>query len=379
MRKAFKILLPFILAGCTQTVFIRNLPQENGGHLYFGKEGGRNLFVPVSITDSLKLKWETATYGSYNNSSVIGYDKYIITHDLSGYIHCFDKNDGKEIGALNYSGAIFSTPALYKSRMLYIVNNGEEKTSTIYYYDLKDGKVLSKTDLTGSFTNQVLKNENAFFIIGDRGGIFKFNFAGVLEWEYQTGMQVLSIPAMKEGIIYFASTKGELASFDYNRKELLRKKEIGEAVYSGIVIDGNYGYTAGVRGGLYCFDLKTLEIKWKGETGSKAESLPVCGPENVIISNLSGKVTCFNKTTGRKIWEKNFGGAPLSTPLLFKNLLVMPNLDRYLYLIDPADGTLKKRIKTGGRMKLSPVYMDGLIIVGYDKGNIGAYEVTEEK
>lgn len=57
----------------------------------------------------------------------------------------------------------------------------------------------------------------------------------------------------------------------------------------------------------------------------------------------------------------------------------MPNLDRYLYLIDPADGTLKKRIITGGRMKLSPVYLDGLIIVGYDKGNIGAYEVTEEK
>ena len=379
MRILPKILFAALLAGCTQTVYIRNLPQENGGHLNFGKDGDRNFYIPASVSDSLKLKWETATYGSYNNSSVIGYDKYIITHDLSGYIHCFDRNDGKEIGVLNYTGSIFSSPVIYKSRMFFVVNNSEEKYSTVYYYDLKDGKILSKTELNGSFSNQTLKNDNAFYLIGDRGAIYKFNYAGVLEWEYETGLEVLSTPAIKGESIYFVSTKGEIVSFDYIKKEITVKKNIGEPVYSGIVIDGNNGYTAGGRGGIYCFDLKTLEIRWNRETGSKAASLPVCGDENLITVNLSGKASCYNKSTGNPVWQRNYGGAPFSTPLLFKNLLIQPNLDRYLYLINPANGDLLKRIKTGGRMKLSPVYLDGLLIVGYDKGIIGAYELMEVK
>lgn len=379
MKAGIKILFVLLIAGCTQTVYIRNLPQENGGYLYFGKEGNRNFYVPLFVSDSLKLKWEFATYGSYNNSSVIGYDKYIITHDLSGYIHCLDRNDGKEIGVINYSGSIFSSPVIYKSRMFFVVNNTGEKFSTVYYYDLKDGKVLNKTDVNGSFSNQILKNDNAFYLTGDRGTIYKFNFAGVLEWEYETGYEILSTPALKGENIYIVSTKGEIASFDYQKKEITARKSIGEPVYSGIVVDGNNGFTVGGRGGIYCFDLKTLEIKWKNDTGSKASSLPVCGEENVISINLSGKATCLNKLNGRLLWQRNYGGAPYSTPLLFKNLLIQPNLDRYLYLINPADGKLIKKIKTGGRMKLSPVYLDGLLIVGYDKGIIGAYELTEEK
>lgn len=380
MKNILKILfLSLISAACTPTVQIRNLPQENGGHLQFGKDNTRNFFEPLNISDSLKLKWETTTYGSYNNSSVIAYDKYIITHDMSGYIQCFDKNDGKEIGSLNYNGTIFSTPVLYKSRMFFIVNNSEEKYSTAYYFDIKDGTIITKTEINGSFSNQILKNDKAFYAVSDKGSIYKFNFGGVLESVFDSGAEVLSTPALYKEKIYIASTKGEVMIFDYSQKRTTVKTTIEKGIYSGISISGGYVFTGDAAGNVYCMNSENLELKWKVNTGNKITALPVCSDKYVFVTNLSGTISCIEKESGKIIWKRNFGGAPIATPLLFGNMLIQPNLDSYLYLINPADGKLIKRIKTGGRMKLSPVYFDGLLIVGFDKGNIAAYEVSEAK
>ena len=380
MRNFVKILLlPLIFAACTETGVIRNLPPEKGGYLLYGKNNLQNFYEPVSISDSLKLKWEASTHGSYNNSSVVAYENYIITHDLSGFMHCFNKNTGEEIGVLKYEGSIYSTPVIYKSRIFFVVNNLEEKFSTAYYYDLSDGKVISTTKMQGSFTNQTLKIANAFFVISNNGEIYQYNFAGVNEWKFETGVKVYATSALEGEEIIIASSSGEIVNFNYKLKKIIAKKKIGAPFLSGVVVAGSDAFSGDAEGVVYCFNPDNCEVKWKAETKNKISALPVCDENFVYATNLAGYIYCFNRKDGSFVWKTKIGGTPVCAPLLFKNYLIIPNLDSYLYILNTSDGMIHKKMKFSGRMKLTPVYFDGLLIFGNDKGNISAYEVTELK
>jgi len=306
-------------------------------------------------------------------------DKYVVTHDLSGYIYYNDFDSGTELGVLKTSGSIYSVPIIYKSRMFYISNDFEEKYSTANYYDLKDGKTLAQVRLNGSFTNQLLINGDAFFAVSDNGVICKFNFAGLNEWLYESKMKVLSTPAMFKNNIYFATVNGEIASFDVIKKEIVYKKKIGKGIFSGIVIDGLYAYTGDVDGVLYCLNLKDGSVKWKADTESKIMSLPVHDEKYLYATNVSGLISCYEKDQGRLKWHIKVSGAPIATPLLVNNFLILPNMNSHLYLINKSDGSIQKDIKFAGRMKLSPVLYNNLIIFGFDKGYIQAFEITEVK
>lgn len=380
MKKLFQILLlPLLFNACTQVELIRQLPPENGGHLLYGNDNTHIFYEPISISDSLKLKWELSTHGSYNNSSVVLYDRYMITHDLSGTIECFNIETGKEIGSVKYNGAIYSVPLIYKSRMFFIVNNGEEKYATAYYYDLNDAKILAETNMQGSFSTQLLKNENAFYAISDNGEIYKFNFAGVNEWKYETGVKVLSTPAMSHEKIVFASITGEVIIFDYIRKNIICKKKLGAGFYGGVAISGNAAYAGDSNGEFFCFSIENGNLIWKTDLKNKIVALPVHNEKEIFVTCSSGYIFCLDKTNGTVKWKNKISGAPLSTPILFNNYLLQPNLDSYLYFINPADGKVVKRKKFSGRMKMTPVFYNGLLIFGYDKGNIDVYEITEVK
>jgi outer membrane protein assembly factor BamB len=358
---------------------IRQLPPENGGHLLYGGNNARNFYEPVSISDSLKLKWELSTHGSYNNSSVVLYDRYMITHDLSGTICCFNIETGKEVGSIKYNGAIYSVPVIYKSRMFFIVNKCEEKYATAYYYDLEDAKILAETNIQGSFSTQLLKNDNAFYAISDNGEIYKFNFAGVNEWKYETGVKVLATPAMYNEKIVFASTTGEVIIFDYLKKNIICRKKLGEGFYGGVAISGTTAYAGDSNGELYCFSIENGTLVWKTDLKNKITALPVHNEKEIFVTCSSGLICCLNKADGSVKWKTKINGAPLSTPLLFKNYLLQPNMDSYLYFINPADGKVVKKKKFSGRMKMTPVLYNNLLILGYDKGNIDVFEITEVK
>ena len=381
MKNIAKILcVSLLFISCTQTVLIlRNFPSEKIGHTLFGMNNQRSFYVPVTISDSLTLRWEASTHGSYNNSSVIVYDKYVIIHDLSGNIYYYDFDSGQELGALKTSGSIYAAPIIYKSRMFYITNDFEEKYSTACYYDLKDGKILAQTELQGSFSNQLLINGNAIYAVSDNGIICKFNFAGIQEWEYVTKMKVLSTPAMNEDIIYFTTVNGEIAAFDIAKKELILKKKISNGFFSGVSIDGSSAYTGDVTGVIYCLNVKNGSIIWKADTKSKVLSLPVYDDKYLYVSNSAGIISCYDKRLGELRWKKKISGTFITTPLLVNNFLILPNLNSHLYLINKKDGSIQKDIKFTGRMKLSPVLYDNLMIFGIDKGYIQAFDVTEVK
>ena len=380
MKKITEILLIFFLiTACAQDVLIRNLPPALNGYLAYGGNNSHNFYFPIAVSDSITLKWETGTYGSYNNSSIVAYDKYVLVHDLAGRITCLDLNNGKEIGTTIYEGEINAAPVLYRGRMFFIVNNREEKYSTAYYFDLNDGKIISQSQIPGSFNSQILKNADGFIAISYQGVIYKFNLAGLVEWKYDTGVKVISNPALAGNKLIYASMTGELSCVDIQTRKKIYAVKTAVGFSGGITLADSSGFIGDENGKLFCFNISNGENNWTYDTGAEIKNQPVCNGENVIVSNLGGEMTSLDIRTGKLIWKTTLSGVAYATPLLFTNLVVQPNMDSYIYLLNSSNGAILKRIKTRGRMKLSPVYFNGMMILGYDKGNIGAFEVREVK
>jgi len=76
------------------------------------------------------------------------------------------------------------------------------------------------------------------------------------------------------------------------------------------------------------------------------------------------------------LWKIETGGIINTTPVLFKNYLVQPDLNRKIYFIDINSGEIAKTYDFEKRVKLSPVYYDGILYLGADKGIINAYQVS---
>ena len=114
----FTILL---FSSCGKSLIEISAKIDDDPYPMFGKVPSREFFVPVTVSDSLIMKWESDAYGSFTNSSVTIYDDYVFTSDLGGRIFVFNIKDGKRSGMLKSQESIFSAPLVFKSLVVYAV------------------------------------------------------------------------------------------------------------------------------------------------------------------------------------------------------------------------------------------------------------------
>jgi hypothetical protein len=74
------------------------------------------------------------------------------------------------------------------------------------------------------------------------------------------------------------------------------------------------------------------------------------------------------------LWKTSTGGILNATPFVTNNLLVVPDLNEKFYFVDVQNGNIKKTYTVDGRVKLSPVIFRNMLFIGYDRGELEAYE-----
>jgi len=375
------ISVPFLLLliSCTQPLIIKYISTEEPGFYMFGKTKYRNFYENVFLSDSLQKVWQRETKGSQLHNSIAIYNDYLFVSDLSGRIYGYDKNTGKEIGFEKNNGAISVTPIIYKLRLFYVVNNLKERYSTFVMYDFVNGRKINEFKIDGGVNNELLKTENAVFVLSDKGELVKFNYAGEIEWSVDTKSTTKCIPAADENYIIWGNQNGELVFANITDGKIIFREKICDGIESGISIDNNILYLGDVLGKLISFDKNKMTIQWIYKTNAKIKSIPVFNDESVFIGNLSGNIYSINKVSGKRNWIFHTNGIINTTPLLFKNLLIQPDYNKKIHLLNNLTGTSLKTIIFDRRVKLTPVYYEGMLYLGSDRGQIHAYKTFEIK
>ena len=377
MRKLL-LILPLLLAACARPLIIEKLqPTENKIEM-FGVTPQRTFYYDLNLPDSLKEKEVLKTYGSYTKTMPLFYNKYVFIPDLAGRIYSFNYLTGKQIGFRKIKGEMAVTPVLHRTRIFLAVNNYNENTFDVEFYDYKIGMLISNYSLKSAVHNEMIKLKDGFLIVADNGTIYKFNFIGRIVKTIRLKEEVRSTPAMYDGFLIVLTKSGKVVLVDVEKEKVVFKKKIAGMFESGVTVQKGVAFFGSEEGEVFAFSIKKKKILWKQATGYPVKVIPVTNGKTIYVGNLNGDVYAFENGTGKLIWTKRFGGLINTTPALFKNVLLQPNLQNKLLFINPETGELLKTIKYKHRLKMIPAYFNNLLFVGADKGEMFVYGEENE-
>ena len=368
------IFLVIAIQGCS--ISILNIPVNVNGDKYpmFGKNSERNFFAPVTVSDSLQLVWENNTSGSFENSSVTISDSIVFVGDFSGRVYAFSFYDGKEIGKLKDKGAVYTAPVVYNSWIIYAVSLLDENESTLYLYSYTDGKVFREINVKGRVLTEIAATDDGFVITTEQGEIQKYDLYGLLLWKTSLDAYTHSSPAISEGKIIVGDDKGNITAIDSHSGKIIYKEKIGGLFLSGGSIKNGNIYFGNDNGKIYSLDIKSGEINWSFNSGARILMTPAADDNNLFVGNLNGDLFCLNLEKGNEIWKFYSGGIFNATPLITNNYLFVPDLNRELHIVNKANGSLQKTMHLEGRAKFTPVLFRNILLIGFDRGMIQAYE-----
>lgn len=380
LKKALQIFLLFLilitLIGCAKSIIQVVVKNDSDPYPMFGKNAERKFFIPINLSDSLKLLWENDAHGSFNNSSAVVYDSLVFINDLGGRIHCFDLETGKQKGVLKTKGAVYSSPIIINHKLIYILSHSDDDPSELIFYDYVAGKELFQVEIDGRVLTQMLADKDGIILCTENGSIKKISFNSKELWSIETDSRIYCNPALTGNLIVVGNNKGEIIVVDSENGSVRYRNKLGEAFFSGVSIDKNIAYIGDDAGRLFAINILNNKILWEFDTNARILMNPAVDNENVYIGNLKGDLFSLRKNDGNLIWKFEIDGVLNSTPLVTNNRILVPNLFRSFLMIDKLSGKIVKNYELDGRGKLSPIFINNKIIIGFDEGTVRTYEVV---
>jgi len=377
LRKYFYIfIIGLTFTGCTSNIFLVKSRIDENAYLMFGKTPQKTFYVPIDIADSLKLKWESGTRGAFTNSSVTVSDSIVFVNDLYGRVYAFNFNNGKKYGEIKNKGAVFTTPIVSGFWVVFVVSQEEDNLSTFIMYDYTKGKPFREVEVEGRVETQILRTPDGFVVTTLDGVVIKYDNFGIFLWKVKTNSAIRSNPTYFDGKIYFGNDAGEIISMNNSDGKIINTKKIGGKFRSGSSIEKNKLYIANMNSNLYCLSINSSEVIWEYKSSSRILMTPVIDNANIYFGNLGGYFYSIDKNSGKRNWEIKTDGLFNVTPLVTNNYLIVPDINKKILLINKKDGRTINKIELKGRPRLSPIIYKDILFIGYDRGNLQAYEVN---
>ena len=240
-------------------------------------------------------------------------------------------------------------------------------------------------------------------------GVPKFS---QVKWKFHTDGQVISSPAVANGMVFVGSTDGNLYAVDLASGAQKWKLFTGVRVTSSPAVENGVVYFGSYSGRFYAVDAATGKLKWKFQTegekrfagkhlhGSEpaAETMPdpfdfyLSSPAlwggAVYFGSGDGNVYALDAATGALKWKFHTGDVVHASPAIADGTLFIGSWDSYFYALDAASGKEKWRFKTGEDHNIynqvgiqsSAAVVDGIVYFGCRDSNLYALDArTGEK
>lgn len=128
------------------------------------------------------------------------------------------------------------------------------------------------------------------------------------------------------------------------------------------VVDAGTICAAAYQGKVACFDIQSRNVLWSRDL-STAVGL-ARGPKHVYAVDDAGAVHALDRTTGASVWKQDkLLYRKLSAPVVVNGLVVVGDLQGYLHVLSPDDGSIVGRMATDGtRVESLVPTTDGVLV-----------------
>ena len=192
-------------------------------------------------------------------------------------------------------------------------------------------------------------------------------------WNYTTGGQVDSSPAVAGDLVYVGSYDDNVYCLNATNGAVVWTYTTGSYVESSPAVVNGLVYVGSDDGNVYCLNATNGAVVWTYTTGSFVFSSPAVASDFVYVGSSNGHVYCLNATNGAVVWTYTTGWFVYSSPAVVGGLVYVGSLDDSVYCLNATDGTLVWNYTTGGWVWSSPAVVNGVVYVGSEDGNIYAF------
>jgi outer membrane protein assembly factor BamB len=166
--------------------------------------------------------------------------------------------------------------------------------------------------------------------------------------KFQTGGEVVSSPAVVDGVVYVGSNDGKLYAIDGAIGLLKWKFATGARVSSSPAVADGVVFFGSYDGNFYAVDARSGGVKWKFKNA---------GERRYAGTHLHGALPVAEKMPDPF-------DVYLSSPVVWKGAVYFGSGDGNVYAVDAGSGALKWKFQTGDVVHASPAIVDGRLYVG---------------
>jgi outer membrane protein assembly factor BamB len=252
-------------------------------------------------------------------------------------------------------------------------------------------------------------------VAGEKGMLLAFDAQGKLRWKAQASSEILSAPAVGQGLVVVRSVDNRIAAYDADngaRRWVAQRTVPPLTLRSapGIVISGQSAYVGLPGGRLLALALSNGGARWEVAVGdprgtteleriADISGAPVVAGRDVCAVAYQGRVACFDAASGQPHWAKELSsdvglgvderfifaaderGAVtafaretgsgvwrnttlanrrLSTPVSFGRAVAVGDAQGYIHFLSREDGAMLARVNTDG----SPILGGSPLVTG---------------
>lgn len=301
---------------------------------------------------------------------------------------------------------------------------------TLARIDAATGRLTWRINAGDKLTAGVGSDGSTVAVAGLKGSIMAFDASGKLRWKAQTSSEVLSAPAVGQGLVIVRSQDNRIVGFDAEtgaRKWVVQRTAPALTLRAapGILIAAPNAFVALPGGKLLAITLATGAPRWEASVGEArgateleriidTSGMPVAVGREVCAVSFQGRAMCLDAISGTVAWAKDLSsesglgaderfvfasdvtgavsaltreaGASvwkntqlayrrLSTPVSIGRAVAVGDYQGFVHFLGREDGAMLARIPTdGSEIVAAPVLAGAYLIVQTRAGAVVALQ-----
>lgn len=312
--------------------------------------------------------------------------------------------------SIGSAGAFAFSPALANGSLFTAAADG-----SIARIEATTGRALWRINAGSLLTAGVGSDGTTIAVAGEKGTLLAFDGDGKLRWKAQASSEILSAPAVGQGLVIVRSVDNRIVAFDADsgvRRWVVQRTAPALTLRTapGIVISGSTVFAALPGGRLLALAIANGGPRWEVAVGdprgateleriADISGAPVVLGREVCAVAYQGRVACFDAASGAPRWAKELssdvglaaderfvftadehgavsaftrdGGVGvwrntklanrhLSTPVSFGRAVAVGDGQGYIHFLSREDGSFIARVSTDG----SPIIAAAPLVAG---------------
>ncbi len=214
------------------------------------------------------------------------------------------------------SGAYAFSPAVAGDSIFAAARDG-----TLMRVDTATGKLAWRINVGAPLTAGVGSDGNTVVVVGEKGNVMAFDGSGKLRWAAPVSSEVLSAPAVGQGLVLVRSQDNRIVGFDADtgaRKWVVQRTapSLSLRTAPGILMSASDAYVSLPGGKLLAIVLPGGAPRWEASVGDArgateleriidTAGMPVLIGRQVCAVSFQGRAMCFDAGNGTVAWAKD--------------------------------------------------------------------------